>query len=226
MRNPKRRDMGVHIAYSGRTLNTYRDNGVEPLDIVRRHLARHATFSRIDLAFDLRNTPLDIRGMYDQLFDGRATTKAKSYNLLTGSDGGATLYIGSRQSECFLRVYDKGVESGEGGNWKRIELELKGSKAQFAAFTMAHSPNEQAFKWAQGALKGYATFEDPTWAALCAADTILLSRANKPETDTRKWLIDQVAPAMAKYMNRTGDYKLLADFMAVLSALENKTDLP
>lgn len=225
MRNITRSDMGVHIGYSGKTINTYRDNGVNTLDMLRWHIARHGTVSRIDLAFDIRNSGLSPSKLYECLSNGSATTTAKTYNLIVGSDGGATCYIGSRQSEAFVRIYDKGIESGEGGDWVRVELELKASKARFAAFTMANEPDNKAYLWAQGWLTGFVAFPQATWREFIQQTAIPLSRANKPETDTRKWLMEQVAPAMAKYMNKTGDYNLLTDFMAVLAAYEDKAVL-
>ncbi|MCC7017838.1 MAG: replication initiation factor domain-containing protein [Rhodospirillales bacterium] len=224
MRNINRSDMGVHIGYSGKTLNTYRDNGVSSLDVLRWHMQRGASASRIDLAFDVRGTPLSPQTLYEHLINGRATTTAKTYNLIAGNDGGCTCYIGSRQSEAFVRIYDKGVESGEGGQWIRCDLELKASKARFAAFTMASEPDESAYKWAQGWLQGYVAFPDKTWQAFITQEAVPLARANKPEPDTRQWLIGQVAPAMARYIDRTGDYKLLDDFMRVLSALGGTRD--
>lgn len=220
MRNPNRSDMGVHVSYSGKTLNTYRDNDLDPLGIVRWHLHRKGNVTRIDLAFDMRDSTLHPSTLYGMLDRKQAKTVAKSYNLIVGNDGGATLYIGSRQSEAFLRIYDKGIESGEGGDWIRVELELKASKAQFAAYTMANEPDNRAYQWAQAWLNGFVAFDCHEWIVLMTTTAIPLARANKPEKDTRKWLLEQVAPAMARYMARTGDYKLLTDFMAILRSGE------
>lgn len=210
--------MGVHVSYSGRTLNTYTQNGVNPLVLLRWHIDRGASISRIDLAFDIRDTRMNVQTLYEHLINGRAKTTAKTYNLIVGNDGGCTCYVGSRQSEAFLRIYDKGIESGEGGDWVRVELELKASKARFAAFTMANEPDNRAYQWAQSWLSGYVTFPDTTWQALMQADAIPLARANKPEPDTRQWLISQVAPAMAKYIQRTGDYTVFTEFSRVVGS--------
>lgn len=167
---------------------------------------------------------MNVIALYEHLINGRATTTAKSWNLITGNDGGATCYVGSRTSEAFLRIYDKGIESGTHDNWIRVELELKASKARFAAFTMANEPDDSAFRWAQGWLSGFVSFPDKTWQALMSAEAIPLARANKPEPDTRQWLIGQVAPAMAKYIDRTGDYRLVEDFLRVVVALGGASD--
>lgn len=219
MRNRDRSDMGVHVGYSGKTLNTYRDNGVSNLDMLRWHIGRGASVSRIDLAFDMRETTIKPGGLYEHLCNGRAITTAKNYNLIVGNDGGATLYIGSRQSEAFVRIYDKGIESGIGGNWIRCELELKSSKARFAAFTMANEPDDKAYQWAQAWLQGYVSFPDKDWQTFITQEGIRLVSANKPEPDTRKWLLTQVAPAMARYLNKTGDTKLRDEFLDIVDEL-------
>lgn len=51
--------------------------------------------------------------------------------LITGSDGGSTMYVGSRRSDAYARLYDKWVESGGTypvGSW-RWEVEFKGELA-------------------------------------------------------------------------------------------------
>lgn len=52
-------------------------------------------------------------------------------SLVTSTKGGQTLYMGSRSSDQYLRLYDKGAESGtalEGVLW-RWEVEYKGERA-------------------------------------------------------------------------------------------------
>lgn len=218
MRNINRTDMGVHIGYSGKTLNVYRDNGISSLELLRWHIGRGGSVSRIDLAFDIRDESMTPGVLYEQLCNGKATTTAKTYNLITGNDGGSTVYIGSRQSEAFLRIYDKAAEQQQDCQWVRVELELKASKARFAAFTMANEPDSKAYQWAQAWLQGFVSFPHPVWRAFIQQTGIPLARANKQQADTRKWLIDQVAPAVAKYIQRTGDYDVITAFCRVVGS--------
>jgi len=56
-------------------------------------------------------------------------------NLVQGSDGGQTFYLGARRNERFGRLYDKGIQSKShvpGALW-RCELELKGKEAWLVA---------------------------------------------------------------------------------------------
>jgi DNA relaxase NicK len=66
--------------------------------------------------------------------DGRLTRK---FTFVENSDGGQTLYIGSRLSDQFGRLYDKGRESSQGkeegipqGKIWRYEVEFKGYRAK------------------------------------------------------------------------------------------------
>lgn len=68
---------------------------------------------------------------------------AKKFRKIQGSDGGYTLYVGSRQSGRMLRIYDKGVQSGElapGLLW-RYEVELKKPYAVPATSELVEFPN-------------------------------------------------------------------------------------
>lgn len=74
-----------------------------------------------------------IQECYDWL-NRNGGTNIKSSRIVS-SDGGETLYIGSRNSEQFGRLYDKGKHTGKAdkGLWYRYEVEYKRSMAKAAA---------------------------------------------------------------------------------------------
>lgn len=88
--------------------------------------------SRLDLAVDVHldtEVPSLPRDCYESLFhkppgNGRPSQRT----LILNSNGGSTLYIGSRTSDRFARLYDKGIEQQQcaAGKWYRFELEVKG----------------------------------------------------------------------------------------------------
>lgn len=57
---------------------------------------------------------------------GKGTNEQRKYGVVLNSRGGQTCYVGSRQSNFYGRVYDKGAEQGEekGYVW-RYEVECK-----------------------------------------------------------------------------------------------------
>jgi hypothetical protein len=64
---------------------------------------------------------------------GYRVNSRRGYQLIQNSRGGSTLYVGSRRSSTYLRLYDKSVESPgyELGTW-RFEAELKEGRAKEA----------------------------------------------------------------------------------------------
>lgn len=89
--------------------------------------AKHRT-TRIDLCYDFElSQPRElIQNTYEYLLETQQTKFPKIAAFRT-RQGGATLYIGSRSSAQYGRLYDKGVEQGthEPGRKFRAEVEYK-----------------------------------------------------------------------------------------------------
>jgi len=83
-----------------------------------------------------------IRKHYSQL--RQTWSKFKRWpepKLILSPKGAQTLYSGSRSSEVFMRIYDKGIESGEARfrNHLRYEIEFKGNRARARSSHLAAS---------------------------------------------------------------------------------------
>jgi len=121
--------MGVIVQASGALADRFVLDFLEPSH----------RWTRLDLAVDVSQetpSPSFLQGVYDWIV--RNETGPRKYSLIQNNMGGTTLYVGSRQSEEFGRVYDKGAEMGRsaGLEW-RYEIELKGDKAKHAAKVLA-----------------------------------------------------------------------------------------
>jgi hypothetical protein len=98
-------------------------------------LARNV--SRLDLQVTVtlqRPWPALATMAYDWLEDNPdLRRKNLTYTVLNNTDGGATLYVGSRASDQYGRFYDKGKEQDKnakkGKEW-RYEVEFKGDRAK------------------------------------------------------------------------------------------------
>jgi len=218
MWSTEREDMGIHVMYPGKTINKYLAANITP----RHILAHHANFGdvckRIDLAIDVRDSQLSIVRLFNQLKSGDATTRAKTYNLITGNTGD-TLYVGSRTSDLFLRIYDKGAQMLTSDNWKRVELEIKGTRAVIVAREFASRDDNGVFTMTKSLIAGMCQFDDDTWRSLVGDLALRLGKAQDNSADTAGWLLGQVAPAMARYMNETGDFDVLDKFLLTVHAL-------
>ena len=92
------------------------------------------TITRIDLAHDVFDAPQYYVDFFLRRYDQGAFTTyrnppkiSQAGNWLTPDQKGRTLYIGSRTTGLYLRIYEKGkqLESADKPTWVRIEAELK-----------------------------------------------------------------------------------------------------
>jgi hypothetical protein len=110
---------GLHALASGER--------AEPFSHFMRALYPAHTVPRVDVAQDFTGP-----GCWDALFPAVvsfATEKnlqiCQYGNYLTDTDKGRTLYVGSRKSVVYLRLYEKGKQLGTDPNHVRLEIEVK-----------------------------------------------------------------------------------------------------
>lgn len=140
---------GLHGFIAGSTVRAVSDthvfaqvSGAAAGPALRKLLPHAQNCSRLDLQVTAR-TPLartlDLAGLAYAAQEARkAGGRPLSRTIVRTRAGGATCYLGSRRSDVFGRVYDKGVESGQAlpGHVWRWEVELKRHAAAFTAFEL------------------------------------------------------------------------------------------
>lgn len=107
-----------------------------------------AKITRVDIAYDLIDTEFDIYWFDKQDDLGRFTRYSrkpkveKRGNWKRPNGKGLTLYIGSRDSAKFCRIYEKGKQLGDpNSNWIRVEVEVKASTV-FIPFDVLLEPEK------------------------------------------------------------------------------------
>lgn len=118
------------------------------------------------------------------------------------NSGGFSMYIGSKNSEQYLNLYNKEVESGQEaykGAW-RYELRLKNDYATSAAYTL-FSNQASSEVIILDSIKSWLERKgvDAPWSAV-GGQTCLYT-VGKPKTDKETalwWLSNQVRPALDK----------------------------
>lgn len=125
--------------------------------------------------------------------------------LVTSSDGGETMYIGSRTSQIFLRLYDKSAEQGNdpGDKW-RYEVEYKKPVAQqIAEMIMAYAGSKLTSTTKVVADTVFNAFSQRGVKPIFSSDleTVLPTRAKKersPVEAQMRWLAVSVSPAVRR----------------------------
>ena len=128
------------------------------------------------------------------------------YSLLENSLGGSTIYVGSRSSMRYGRIYDKGEESGTElpGRMFRWELEIKDQLADQAVQMLAYSANPE-----RQLLALVGSFFDEralpvTWSIPRDEERFSLPRILPDDAGSLKWLNGPVATVVARLATSVG----------------------
>lgn len=189
--------MGVHVSWSGSALRQ-----VEPRAILRNATTLGGLCRRIDIAFDVPYK-LDFDDAYDAIKTKRANYNARKYSRIQ-SDSGNTIYIGSRTSEQMLRIYDKAAESKLDYDLTRFELECKGQMAE----GIAKYVDEHGLEGMQDVIHGFCNFPHlPELELYFASSAVSLAMSKlEKQRDTRKWLMEIVAPSLGRVIADDPDF--------------------
>lgn len=200
MVNPQRESMGIHVIYSGKVLQTISERyGVTRDEILRFHTTLGGRIARIDFAIDIRNYNLNLNDLWEQLEQGTAITKSSHSRTQSGKDRGDTVYVGSRKSrKKLLRAYDKAKEMGNFvDDYKRVELECRQEVARNATALYQHQ-NYQA-DTILAMVRAFCDFPlSDVWNTILTVDPEKIPVGDKAIGNTEKWLLEQVAPALAR----------------------------
>lgn len=182
-------------------------------------LALAENVTRVDLAatLTLAQPKMDVaRSAYSLIITDpdKCNCKKRKFTFIENSSGGQTLYIGSRASDQFGRLYDKGCESQElacappGMIW-RYEVEFKSYRAKKLAAQLA----ETARREESGINEDIGTFVNqwfigrniiPIWvAAVDDMDWTCELEAQITDDDASlRWLSIQVRPTVERLLDR------------------------
>lgn len=153
-----REDMGVWVEMSGqgcRTFETLSAVGWERLFSFIQEAGLKIT--RLDVAYDDHTGVLPMREIINDTQDGMYVSRSDYWETVLSSKG-ATVQIGSPQSEILIRIYDKGAERKcePGTHWVRCEIQMRDSRA--VQFTKLQLPIGEAFS---GVLLNYLRYVEP-----------------------------------------------------------------
>ena len=143
--------------------------------------------SRLDIAVDME-TDVTPQQFDDQVNAPRIQTRSRM-----ASSTGQTVYIGSRSSERFCRVY-RYFEPHPRAHLLRAEFQLKGAYANQAAHEITEGVSINGIAAGLGQVFG---FEHPCWNV--GAEPVTLKVATHAQTgNTVYWLTNTVAPLLRR----------------------------
>lgn len=211
------KQQGVHAILTGESLEECRSVGLTDHDLADNVRLHKGKVSRLDVAVDVFDTKLTVSRFTDEYVRGRVRTGAHSANgVMSYNTEEATLYLGTRSSMRFLRIYNKGAQLGEDRPHLRIELETKKSVA-------TSINNEVAVRSDSRPIINRMILEYADFYALEAYQSALqdhdaqIPRIPRKMTDTYRWLLDVVAPLLARYVYEHPQQNVEQAFMASYS---------
>lgn len=192
-----RKEMGVHVVLSGAALDTF---PIEPIEYLKHLISSGATITRIDLAVDALNMKLSPEVATERLKNGKCKTKAtKSPVWNDPRVSGYTQYIGTKSSEIYVRIYDKGAEMGINTDWCRTEIVYRGKRAQGAAYAVLDNTDFRSL------VRGFVDFDGwKEWTEVMSMPPIKIKSVSV-ETNTQKWLLQVAAASLAREIHLAGD---------------------
>jgi len=201
MSNLKRTDMGVHVMFSGSALNQLLEGGIDQFALIRWAVGEHAKVTRIDLAIDLYGTPVNLDKLYYSKQIKGAEGSARKREKRENSDGGYTIYFGSRKSAKVLRVYNKAAEQHlPGVMWTRFEMEIREDAAHEVAAAIMDMPRDEVMLYTMGLIKGQYNADDPLYQELLRSPARQVATTKDASDSTLDWLLNIVAKTLARQM--------------------------
>jgi putative DNA relaxase len=189
-------------------------------------LAKQGHFGRIDVALDDRSGVIDVDRIYASVVAGHCVSHFRKSQLIagldlgSGADTGKTLCMGSRQSDTYLRIYDKAAEQRAKdkpveGTWVRWEMEWKDERAHAVGLALSVLDQERFQKYIVGVFRTAVDFRDCTraddpkdryHAPLLAWWTVLtegmsrakleIAKAVKKIEDVKRWAESSLSPML------------------------------
>lgn len=222
--------MGIHIIYSGTSLQALVSKGIDTGELINNVQNLHGKATRVDIALDIIGGRASVGTFHDALQQGKCFTAAKTWRVMAGSEGGHTLYVGSRASERMVRIYDKKAERAaryvevHTDSWIRVECEFKGERAK--AFLNACKDNDMTDVMRSHLISAFDFPSNDEYQKALGSGGVFVepTKTKRKDTQTRHWLMKMVVPVIAREVAQDADFyaSILTEITAQVEALLRK----
>lgn len=192
-----RPEMGCHVIASGQTLRAMK---CDPIAYLKHVVSSGARVTRLDIAIDAKNCNLVASDATKYIKNGEVITRAKQFPAWSDpTNKGYTQYIGKKTSSAFVRIYNKAAEVGVDGDWTRVECSFGERRANQAAQAIIQNGDFI------GLVRGFVDFPEwENWQNVMS-DSPVQTVYEKRLSNTRKWLLEQCAPTLAREVYLDGE---------------------
>lgn len=141
--SPEKPENRIWINLSAKTLANFSKQVENVQDLVLGFADYRPKITRIDLAKDCYTSLLNLDEIEYKIKMGQYSSRYREYKIYKKLDileiyskkkneNGRTFYLGSKQSDSFMRIYDKKAESKskDHENWVRVEMQFRRDHAE------------------------------------------------------------------------------------------------
>jgi hypothetical protein len=226
--NVDREEMGRHVIIAGSAIRHVLEyHELDQTALIQTVLNAGGSITRLDLAKDVQGVTVSLDEIYKAMERGEHSGNARSFSQIHSLGGGNTIYVGSRQSEKFIRIYDKAAQSQlTGERWYRFELETKGMVARALASLLSEN-SQWASAFATIALAMVDLPSNRHYRAFFAdAFTPIGIPKLEKKSDREMWIETQVTPAVAKHLVEYPDSEAVKRLVALLDLIRGQGNNP
>lgn len=216
--------MGVHLIISGSGCRELEALGFvsDWRPFMADLLKSGAAVTRFDVAFDDRAELIKMDRVEQSAKQGLVSTHFRKYGVIVAGDlsgtsqAGKTVTFGSRQSESYVRIYDKAAQMQQPGHWVRVEVETKDKTATELVKSFVSSGDEVLVGYLrsildfkeQGASCERSRWETTYWWEMFLQGVskvrLHLEKSVRTLEDVKAWIERQVAPLLAVLVAKAG----------------------
>lgn len=183
--------------------------------------------TRLDIAID--HQEFEVSQVWKACQDGDIKTRVRRNNITRVTDvdhTGDTVYMGSKSSETFVRIYKKMVENHPlfaNDFFTRCETVYKDQRATHLFSILANLPPMGWLKTCRSTLNAYVSILTNWWAkwleSVNAGALLKLEQKPKSLTKTANWLHTQVAASLKMFVDAMASGDLTEEYKVIQGIL-------
>lgn len=214
--SPAEKEQGLRLTAPGKAVV------LRSVRSLRAVLSKGWRPTRVDLAWNIQEVQVSVNQCYAYWKAKSPKRDTMTAKAVGSSKTGETMYVGSRSSDFYMRLYDKAKEQGmEGRLFFRLEVELKGDLVR-AVFEREFDHVDALATWVADKAGLGSWFGEPYRALMSAGEDVVQTGEivlGRKETNRERWFSEQVIPAFKKMVaeDREGAERVLGAMMIALN---------